>query len=109
MAGKREEGDREEESGSCGGGDGVIWGDGEGAASPQASSSAHITLPNCHCPLRHLHPPPPHPHTPNHPPSPALPPSILDRMINGVSVHASATVPVYTKHYHNFFFFIFLL
>lgn len=105
MAGKREEGDREEESGSCGGGDGVIWGDGEGAAPPQASSSAHITLPNCHCPLRHLPPL----HTPNHPPSPALPPSILDRMINGVSVHASATVPVYTKHYHNFFFFFFLL
>lgn len=65
-----------------------------GGASPQASSSAHITLPNCHCPL-HRSPLS----------SPALPPSILDRMINGVSGHASATVPEYPKHYHNFFFF----
>lgn len=38
--------------------------------------------------------------------SPAVPPSILDRMINGVSGHASTAVPDYTKHYHNFFFAI---
>lgn len=44
---------------------------------------------------------------PNHPPAPALPPSTLDRMINGVSGHASTTVPDYTKYYHNFFFLSF--
>lgn len=51
MAGKREEGDREGESESYSGGDGVIRGDGlgwRGGPSPQATSSAHITLPNCH-------------------------------------------------------------
>ena len=48
------------------------------------------------------------PLSPSKPPFPALPPSVLDRMINGVSGHASTTVPDYNKHYHNFFFFSFL-
>lgn len=72
-------------------GGGVMWGL-WGGASPQAASSAHITLPNCHCPHR----------------APPLRPC-PDRMINGGSAHASATVPVYAKHYHNFFFLLVFL